>query len=43
MGRRMNATAKKAFGTLHLWMGLMVHGVGHFIVLVLAVILGWYP
>jgi hypothetical protein len=27
-----------------LWMGgVIVHGVGYFIVLVLAVILGWYP
>ena len=26
-----------------LWMGVIVHGVGYFIVVVVAVILGWYP
>ena len=34
------AWAAKSFRRL--WMGVIVHGVGNFMVLVVAVILGWY-
>ena len=35
------AWAAKSYRSL--WMGLMVHGVGDLMVVVVAVILGWYP